>query len=112
MREKRRFGLSVIFWLISGQIVLSFPDISLKGSKQPGIKAHSGENEQRIAQQNIEGRGGQQRFQQGGQASRPPKQQSRPEGQKEERPAGENKRRRQPYGGGRRWNKGGDSSKT
>jgi cell fate regulator YaaT (PSP1 superfamily) len=49
---------------------------------------------------------------QGGQASRPPKQQSRPEGQKEERPAGENKRRRQPYGGGRRWNKGGDSSKT
>lgn len=48
--------------------------------------------------------------------SRPPKQQSRPEGQKdqrEDRPAGENKRRRPPYRGGRRGGgKGGDAPKT
>ena len=39
----------------------------------------------------------------------------RPEGQKdqrEDRPAGENKRRRPPYRGGRRWNKGGDGPKA
>ena len=46
---------------------------------------------------------------------RPPKQQSRPEGQRDQRedcPAGENKRRRPPYRGGRRWNKNGDAPKT
>ncbi len=48
-----------------------------------------------------------------GQPPRPPRQQSRPEGQRgEDRPAGENKRRRPPYRGGRRWNKGGDSPKA
>ena len=42
-----------------------------------------------------------------GQPSRPPKQQNRSEGRGEDRPAGENKRRRPPYrNGGRRWNKG------
>ncbi len=47
-----------------------------------------------------------------GQPSRPPKQrQERPEGG-QDRPAGENKRRRPPYrNGGRRWNKGGDAPK-
>ena len=46
-------------------------------------------------------------------SARPPKQQSRPEGQRdqrEDRPAGENKRRR-PYRGGRRGGKGGDGTK-
>ena len=46
-----------------------------------------------------------------GQPPRPPKQrQDRPEGQ--DRPAGESsKRRRPPYRGGRRWNKGGETPK-
>ena len=50
-----------------------------------------------------------------GQSPRPPRQPGRPEGQKdqrEDRPAGESKRRRPPYRGGRRGGKGGDSSKT
>ena len=53
---------------------------------------------------------------QGGQPPRPPKQQSRPEGQRdqrEDRPAGDGKRRRPPYRGGRRGGgKGGDGTKT
>ena len=60
---------------------------------------------------NVEGSGKPRR----GTGPTPPRQQSRPEGQKdqrEDRPAGENKRRRPPYRGGRRGGKGGDGPKT
>ncbi len=46
-----------------------------------------------------------------GQPPRPPKQQSRSESRPEDRPAAEGKRRRPPYRGGRRWNKGGEGQK-
>jgi len=60
-----------------------------------------------------EGQAAQQPAKKQGQPPRPPKPQSRPEGgPREDRPAGENKRRRPPYrNGGRRWNKGGDAPK-